>query len=164
LNPAGESFFRLIRNPLKFRFFLLKNLPSAYFSGVRLVSVNEAACEVKVPYKWFSRNPFKSTYFACLAMAAEMSTGVLAMAHIYKRKPPVSMLVTGLEAEYHKKATGRTFFTCNDGKALEATILAAIETGEGKSFTAISTGKNEAGELVAIFKITWSFRVKSNKT
>jgi hypothetical protein len=45
--------------------------------------------------------------FACLAMAAEMSTGVLAMAHVYKRKPAISMLVVKMEAEYFKKATGK---------------------------------------------------------
>jgi hypothetical protein len=93
-------------------------------------------------------------------MAAEMSTGALSMAHLYKRKPPVSMLVTKLVAEYHKKATGRTVFTCGDGDELNATIAKAIATGEGQSFTAQSTGRNEAGDVVAVFCITWSFKAK----
>lgn len=53
---------------------------------------------------------FRSTYFACLAMAAEMSTGALAMAHLYHSDPPVSMLVVKLESEYFKKPWAeRTF-------------------------------------------------------
>ena len=70
-----------------------------------------------VPYKWFSQNPFRSTYFACLAMAAEMSTGVIGDGCIcIKENLPVSMLVVKVEAEYFKKATGRTNFVCEDGE------------------------------------------------
>ena len=46
-----------------------------------------------------------SFYLFCLSgMAAEMSTGALALTHLYKRKPAVSMLVVKVEAEYFKKA------------------------------------------------------------
>jgi hypothetical protein len=89
-----------------------------------------------------------------------MSTGVLALAHIYKKVPPVSMLVVKLEAVYHKKAIGRTYFTCEDGSAIRNAIEGALQTGEGQAITATSTGRNEAGETVAEFFITWSFRAK----
>jgi len=144
--------------------FLLFKLPSAFFSGVRIRDMDENKCLVTVPYKWFSKNPFRSTYFACLSMAAEMSTGALAMAYLYKRSPAVSMLVIKRVADYFKKATGLTTFTCNDGKLINETIEKAIATGEGQSIMAKSTGKNEAGELVAEFFITWSFKVRRVKT
>ena len=70
------------------------------------------------------------------------------------------MLVTGLEAAYFKKATGITAFTCDEGLALNQTIEEAIATGEGKIIKIKSTGKNDRGELVAEFFITWSFKVK----
>ena len=130
--PGPATYFELIRNPLQFKLFLLKNLPSAYFSGVRLVAVDEGNCQVSVPFKWFTKNPFRSTYFACLAMAAEMSTGILSMAYIYKRKPGVSMLVTGLEASYFKKATGITTFSCQDGERRKEAIETAIQSGEAR--------------------------------
>ena len=57
--------------------FYFQKLPAAFFSGVRIKEVGETKCRVSVPYKWFTQNPFRSTYFACLAMAAEMSTGAL---------------------------------------------------------------------------------------
>jgi hypothetical protein len=101
---SAAAFIKTINHPFKFRLFLLTKLPSAYFAGVRVREASESRCVVTVPYKWFSRNPFRSTYFACLSMAAEMSTGALAMAHLYKRKPAVSMLVTKVESSYHKKA------------------------------------------------------------
>lgn len=160
-NSNAQIFFRLINNPLKFRLFLLKKLPSAFFSGVRVKQVSEDACEVTVPYKWFSTNPFRSTYFACLSMAAEMSTGVLAMGHVYGLNPKVSMLVTKVEGQFFKKATGHTLFTCSDGQRIKEVIQKAITTGEAQQVSIHSIGKNVTGETVAEFIITWSFKRKT---
>ncbi len=160
MNPGAARFIQQMKHPLKSRMFLLMKLPSAFFSGVRIKSLAAEKCEVTVPYKWFSQNPFRSTYFACLAMAAEMSTGVLSLMQVIERKPSVSMLVINLEANYFKKAVDVTTFTCNDGKALEELVDDAIATGEAKSFKAKSIGRNKAGEIVAEFHITWSFKAK----
>jgi hypothetical protein len=157
---SAASFIKLVRHPLKFRLFLLGKLPAAYFSGVRVREISEERCVVTVPYKWFTRNPFRSTYFACLSMAAEMSTGTLAMAHLYKRKPAVSMLVTKVESSYHKKASGRTWFTCEDGLLLANAIQQSIDTGQPQELRARSVGKNEAGDIIAEFFVTWSFKAR----
>ncbi len=159
METANE--FIQLANSSRFQFFLLRKLPAAYFSGVRLKTLTQDACEVTVPFKWFSQNPFRSTYFACLAMAAELSTGALAMAHVYRRKPAVSMLVVKMEAEYFKKATGLTKFTCTDGNDFKRAIVTAVEKGQSQILTAYSEGKNPAGELVARFTITWSFKAKA---
>ena len=153
-------FFRIIKHPIKFRLFLLAKLPAAFFSRVRVRAISEQSCTVTVPYRWFTQNPFRSTYFACLAMAAEMSTGVLAMAHIYKRNPPVSMLVLKVEGNFIKKAADLTTFTCNDGALIQQMIEESIATGEGRTVTAKSVGINKAGEPVAEFTVTWSFKAK----
>lgn len=158
---AMNAFIKMVENPLQFRLFLLSKLPSAYFSGIRIKSITTDKCVVTVPYKWFSKNPFRSTYFACLAMAAEMSTGALAMAHVYKRKPSVSMLVTEMNAEYYKKATGITTFVCRDGIALRDAVEEAIAVDGSNVITIKTSGTNEAGELIAEFVFTWSFKVRS---
>ena len=159
-----QLFARQMTSPLKFRMFLLSKLPSAYFSGVRVKSLDEYKCEATVPFKWFSQNPFRSTYFACLSMAAEMSTGALALGHLYKRNPPVSMLVVKTEGDYYKKAVDRTTFVCEAGEEINRMIGEAIATCEPRTVRAKSIGKNKAGELVAEFYFTWSFKVKSRKT
>ncbi len=162
INAANNSaaFFRLINHPAKFRLFLLKNLPAAFFSGLKIIEINKKECSVSVPYKWFTQNPFRSTYFACLSMAAELSTGALGMANIYKRKPAVSMLIVSNEGKYYKKATGKTIFTCNDGEAISNVIDEAIGTGEPQTITTKSAGYNKHKELVAEFTFTWSFKSK----
>ena len=125
--------------------------------------MGENRCEVIVPFKWFSQNPFRSTYFACLSMAAEMSTGALALGHLYKRTPPVSILVIKTEGEYFKKAVEKTSFVCEEGLRIKQMIDEAIATGEARTVRVKSVGKNKAGELVAEFFISWSFKVKRNK-
>ncbi len=156
-----NAFMKMVRHPLKFRLFLLFNLPSAYFAGVRIKFISEEKCAVTVPYKWFSKNPFRSTYFACLAMAAEMSTGALTLSHIYKRSPSVSMLITDMSAEYYKKATAVTTFVCRDGIALRDAVEEAIAADGNNIITVKSTGTNEAGEMIAEFSFTWSLKVRN---
>ncbi|MFM8255691.1 MAG: DUF4442 domain-containing protein [Bacteroidota bacterium] len=155
-----EAFFKLIRNPFLFRFFLLTRLPAAFLAGIRLELITPERAVVKLRYKFLTKNPFRSTYFACLGMAAEMSTGLLAMAHLYKRKPPISMLVVRIESQFFKKATGITRFTCEQGQALAAAIHKAVETGESVELLVTSSGFNEQGIEVARFLITWSFKRK----
>jgi hypothetical protein len=161
-NVNTDQFLALVQHPVKFRLFMLSKLPAAFFSGVRVKAISAERAEVTVPYKWFSQNPFRSTYFACLAMAAEMSTGLLAMAHIHKRKPSVSMLVRHIEGEFTKKATELTHFVCEGGDAFRQAVEESIATGEGRTVKATATGTNAAGEQVAVFHITWSFKAKSS--
>lgn len=163
MNPNTAAFIKQMKSPIKFRLFLFTRLPAAYFAGVRVREMDEKRCLVTVPYKWLSQNPFRSTYFACLSMAAEMSTGSLAMAHLYKINPPVSMLVVKVESEYFKKAVGRTSFVCEDGELFQKAVEETIATGEARIVKAKSVGRNKEGEVVAEFYITWSFKVKSKK-
>ncbi len=161
INSSNTTFFKLIDQPIKFRLFLLQKLPAAYFAGLRVEELNEEAAIISVPFKWFTQNPFRSTYFACLSMAAEMSTGILGMANIYKTKPPVSMLIVGMEGKFYKKATAKTKFVCKDGSAIKETIQNAISSAQSQTVTTTSTGYNTENEVVAEFLFTWSFKAKS---
>jgi hypothetical protein len=73
------------------------------------------------------------------------------------------MLVVKTEAEYFKKATGQTVFTCEEGLMIKDTIEQAVARGEARTFRARSIGKNAAGLIVAEFFITWSFKARSEK-
>ncbi len=155
-----SSFQKLTVNKFKFGLFLLMKLPSAFLCGVRLRKLDEEICVTSVPYKWLSQNPFNSIYFACQAMAAEMSTGMLALGHTYQNKPAISMLVVKLEAQYFKKATSRIYFTCDKGLAIKEVIEKSKSAVEGQTVACISIGKNSSGEIVSEFTITWSFKAK----
>ncbi len=160
MNSSQQNFLMLANNSFKFGLYLFYKLPAAFFSGVRVREISEDKCITSVPYKWLTQNPFRSTYFASLAMAAEMSTGTLALSNVYKRTPLVSMLVTKMEAAYFKKAVGRIYFTCSQGKEITTVINEAVLSGEGKSIIMKSTGRNKNDEVVAEFLFTWSFKAK----
>ncbi len=162
MSQSAAIFIRQMKHPVKFRLFLFSKLPAAWFAGVRVREIDEKHCVVSVPFKWLSQNPFRSTYFACLSMAAEMSTGALAMAHLYRSNPPVSMLVVKVDSEYFKKATGRTYFHCEDGDNFKNAIEDCILSGEPAQVIANSIGKNIDGEIVARFSVTWSFKARNN--
>jgi hypothetical protein len=136
-------------------------LPLAAFAGLRLLQNDKKQCAIGLRYGYLTKNPFKSIYFAAQAMAAEMSTGLPALLWIRGRKANVSMLVTGLEARFVKKAVGRIQFTFADKEALEACLEQLLLQQSTAEFTAISKGTNEAGEVVAEFHIHWSFKAKS---
>ena len=163
MNPHTATFIKLVKHPVKFRMFLFFKLPAAYISGVRVREIDEKHCITSVPFKWLSQNPFRSTYFACLSMAAELSTGALAMAHLYKSNPAISMLVVKVESEYFKKAIGRTKFLCEDGQLFQKAVEETIATGEAVTVNAKSVGTDREGATVAVFTITWSLKAKSRK-
>jgi hypothetical protein len=160
---SASKFIRRLQHPVLFRLYLFWKLPAAFFSGVRIREIDEQHCVTTVPYKWLSQNPFRSTYFACLAMAGEMSSGSLILVHVNDMPVKVSSLVVKFEANYFKKATGRTRFVCNDGLALRATIEKAIASGEPQIFSSTTIGSNEQGEQVAECLITWSFKAKVSR-
>ncbi len=150
----------IAKSPFLFRLYLLYKLPAAFFSGIRIREINNEKCCVSVPFKWLTQNPFRSTYFASLAMAAEMSTGILALANAYKRNPAISMLVTKMEANYFKKARGISFFSCEQGVAIANAVNRAASEAGSNTITVKSTGRNKNNEVIAEFIFTWSFKSK----
>ena len=160
MNPSFNLFKNQITNPLKFKLFTLAKLPMAFFSGLKVTTLEPNTAAVSVKFKWINQNPFKSIYFAVLSMAAELSTGVLAFAQIYKRQPTVSMLVVKLEAEFYKKAVGKIVFTCNNGEEVINAIEETVKTKQGVTVVCTSIGKDEQGDEVAKFIFTWSFKSK----
>ena len=140
--------------------FLFFKLPSAFMCGVRVKQIAENKCVVKVKHRWINQNPFNSMYFAVQAMAAELSTGALVMLEIQKSGKKISMLVANNKSNFSKKATGRIFFTCNDGALASQAIQEAIATDEGQTFWMKSIGINEKGEQVSEMDFEWSVRTK----
>jgi len=155
--PAERLAVRLAR-PLLLRGFFLSRLPLALAAGLRLRAIDRRRCVVTVPYGWRTTNPFRSTYFAALSMAAELSTGALGMLATRSAPAPVALLIVGLEATFEKKATALTTFTCADGDAIFAAVAETLETGEPAVVRAESVGRAPDGVELARFTFDWSFK------
>ena len=93
-------------------------------------------------------------------MAGELASGILAASFIYKNKPPISMLVVGVNIEFSKKAVGLIDFNCKQGKEIHDCINKSIKAKEGQSIIITTTATDQEGDVVAIFNIKWSFKSK----
>lgn len=160
---TDPKFLSQLRSPILFPLYTMTTLPMAWLASCKVKSIDLEQCQITVPYRWINQNPFSSTYFAVLSMAAEMSTGMPALIMTRNSKPSVSMLVTHLEADFIKKATGLTTFTFNQGKEMQAVVDKAILTGESQAFTATTVGTSESGEIEAKFKVEWSFKMRKQR-
>ena len=148
--------------PKKINLYLFLKLPSAFWCGVRVRSIDSKQCLVAVKHSWKNQNPFHSMYFAVQAMAAELSTGALVMQHIHRSGHKISMLVAGSKSSFSKKATGRITFTCHDGQQIAAAIRQTLADGEGHAIRMKSIGTNEQGERVSEMEFEWTIRKKSS--
>jgi hypothetical protein len=155
-----SKFQKLVNNRFLFRMYLLRFLPMAFIAGVRVNELSYENAITTIKFGWFTQNPFRSIYFACQAMAAEMSTGLLVMNSIYQSTPAISMLIVKNEAVYFKKAIGKITFTCNDGSRMNEFIVKTKNTGEGVVVDLTSIGIDETGEKVSEFIFTWSLKAK----
>jgi len=127
-------------------------------AGLRVSELTESRCAVSVPFKWLNRNPFRSTFWAVLGMAAEMSTGALVIMYTHRQSPSIATIITGTTGEFMKKAVGRTTFVCEAGDEIAAAVRRAMTSPEPVEVVCASTGLDEAGEVVAEFSFTWSMK------
>ena len=153
------TFLRRINSPFLFRLFLIWKLPAAWFMGIRVAFCDRERAVIRLPYGWRSQNPFRSTYFAAQCAAGEMSTGLLALACL-QEQPPVSMLVTHIEADFHKKASETVIFVCEEGALIAQTIAAVLADDAAHTLLLRSTGYLPDGSVASEIRVQWSFKRK----
>jgi hypothetical protein len=147
-----------IKNHWLLKLYMLGNLPMGLIAGLRVREANEVKTVVSVPFKYLTKNPFRSMYFAVQSMAAEMSTAIACIMAVEGRKPTVAFIIVGLKATFHKKATGRIFFTCEDNQNAFEAVRRTLESGEAEEATFHTIGRMADGTVVAEFDFTWSFK------
>lgn len=161
LTEKAVNFQKKMLNSWLFDIFLLLKLPLAWVAGCRLKRIDAEACEVQLPYGWRSQNPFNSIYFAAQSMAAEMSTGVLALFAIEQSGQSVAMLVSHIEGDFSKKADQLCTFTCSDGPKMFAAVEETCRTGEAILVPMVTIGRMKDGTEVSRFAFTWSVKRRS---
>jgi len=154
------DFKRNMTTEWKFRLFLLLKLPLAFIVGLRLKSITNQVVEISLPFKWLNTNPFKSMYFACLTMAAELSTGVVVMSIIDTLPQSFAMLVLKVEGDFVKRGLGTIVFRCEDTVVAQNAFEKALAEKSPQQFVLKSIGYNEQNEPICSFHFTWSIKAK----
>ena len=157
-DEKAEAARRRLLNPWGFRLYLWTHLPLAACAGLRLVQCDDESCTVALPGGWRTQNPFRSTYFAAQAMAAEMSTGAPAMILVSGASASVSLLVREVRGTFGKKVVGESRFTFSEIPRMSEAVARAAESGESETFVAHSIGRTAGGVVAAEFDVTWSFK------
>ncbi|HSI76913.1 MAG TPA: DUF4442 domain-containing protein [Lunatimonas sp.] len=160
MTEPQRKYVRQMRSPFTFRWFLLSKLPTVLFWGARIKHLDGGSCQVMLPYNWRTKNPFRSIYFAALSGAAELASGALCM--FYLQGPEkYSMLITGFDAVFLKKADQTIIFTCVEGESVGQLIDSFNHPGQTGSLQLHVSARNEDLEEVANFNVSWSFKRKT---
>ena len=146
--------------PKGINIFTFFNLPSAWWSGVRVVKITPVTCEVKVHLLWINKNPFNSMFWAIQGMAAELSTGVLIMQEAKDLDIKISMLVINNKANFTKKAKGKLVFSCRPNDLIKNTFQNLLETKNPQTLWLQSRGIDEKGDTVSTFDFEWTLLLK----
>jgi len=141
-----------------FPFYLLFQLPLAWVAGLRLATLDQGRCVVRMRYRFWNKNPFGSMYFAAMAMGAEMSTGLPAYVFLRQNRKSVSLLLAGMEAVFHKKAVGRLTFEFEDQGELIQALANLAQSGDTCRTVLVSRCYDASKQLMAEFRFTWTFR------
>lgn len=163
LSPAQQKMRKRMQSTSFFRLFAFFRLPMANVARLRVESLSTEAATTSVPYFYRTKNPFRSTYFACMSMAAELSTGALVLLAIEGRKPSFAMLLVDHQGSFHKKVTERAYFTCQAGPEIFAAVEEAAQTGEPRTIVCKTEGHLKDGTHVASFSYTWSVKPRSKR-
>jgi len=147
-------------NFLKYNLFLLRKLPSAYFCGARIRSLDSEQCKIKITLNWFNKNPFKSMFWAAQGMAAELTTGLMITDKIKKSGYDISMLLISNSSNYFKKATGTIIFNCSQGNKIDDIIEKLINLKIPQKIVLSSTGINKENVTVSEFTFEWSLKIR----
>jgi hypothetical protein len=151
---------KLAKSNFKMKLYLMMKLPFAFLAGLRVVKIDNTQASISIPYKFLNKNPFRSVYFAALSMAAEFSTGILAMAAISATNREVSMLVLEMNARFLKKARTKVIFTCKQGAEIKEIVDKCLKTNEGQTIKVLSKGVDIESNEIAEFSFTWTFKAK----
>ena len=141
--------------PNKINKWMLFQLPAAWLTGVRISSISDTKCEVKVRFKWINQNPYRSMFWAVQGMAAELTTGMLLTKSIQESNTNISMLLVANKSNFYKKAVGKIKFICDEGEAAKNLINLTKKNITHKAWLK-AKGIDETGDIVSEFNFEWS--------
>ena len=162
LNSKQQKLKRNLISTLKFRLYLLFNLPIGWLAGMKIIDFTEKHCITSVPFNWINKNPFKSVYFAVQSMAAELSTATACMVAIQGYQPSIALIIVDMKGKFHKKATGKLFFTCIHQSQAYDTAARAVALKKAQELSLKTIGKMSDGTVVSDFTFTWSFKQRQS--
>ena len=148
------------------RLFGFAKIPMLFLASPQVLALTSERAEVRIPLNRMTQNHLHSMYFGVLAIGADCAGGIIAMKLIEDAGEDVSLIFGEFHAKFLKRAEGDVHFICEEGRAVEALVKKAIETGERHTLpvkvVATVPSKSES-EPVAEFTLHLSLKKRAKK-
>lgn len=136
-------------------------IPLIGYVKPRLLQITDDEVLVRIRLRRRTKNHLKSMYFGALAVGADVTAGLHAFYFCDELKVRPSFAFKGMKAEFIKRAETDVEFICTEGAAIREQVLRAIETKERQNHWVKVTATDLSGEVVALFEMEISIKVKS---
>jgi len=121
---------RTLRATVLLRTVALVRIPMVAFLRPRVVQYDDEKVVVCIPLSRRVRNHVGTMYVGALCSGADCAGGLMAMDLAWKRGNKVKVLFKDMKAEFLQRPDGDVHFRCEDGRAIEALMQRAQDTGE----------------------------------
>lgn len=159
LNLISDMIPKNLKATVLMQSFGLLKVPLLFATSPRVKTLDDTTCEVEIPFSKIVKNHLGSMYFGALAIGADTCVGMLAMDKIQKSGEKISLIFKNFNADFLKRAEGKTVFICHEGERIQQMIASCISSGDRIS-EPIQAIAQVNGETVATFTLTLSLKKK----
>ncbi|MDX2359827.1 MAG: DUF4442 domain-containing protein [Crocinitomicaceae bacterium] len=147
---------------MRWKLFLLGvfKIPIIGFVRPKLLHIDDTSVEVLIRFRRRTKNHLNSMYFGTLAVGADIAAGIQAFYFTEQMGKKVSLAFKGMKGEFIKRAESDVTFKSNQGSII---LSALAESKKNKSRVNVPievTATDKNNEVVAIFEMELSLRVK----
>lgn len=135
-------------------------IPMIGYVKPRLIQMTDHDVLVRIKLRRRTKNHLKSMYFGALAVGADVTAGLHAFYFCDELNVRPSFAFKGMKAEFIKRAETDVEFSCTEGQLIREQVLKAIQTNERQNHWVKVTAKNLNGEIVALFEMEISVKIK----
>lgn len=153
-NPSLKKYAMMLRLMGIFR------IPMIGYVSPRLVQIDDENVIVRIRLRRRTKNHLKSMYFGALAVGADVTAGLHAFYFCDELNVRPSFAFKGMRAEFLKRAETDVEFSCDEGAIIREQVLKAIQTNERQNHWVKVTAKDLNGEVVALFEMEISVKIK----
>jgi acyl-coenzyme A thioesterase PaaI-like protein len=137
----------------------LFKIPMIGFVRPRLMAIDDEHVLIRIRLSRRTKNHLGSMYFGALSVGADLAGAIHSM--YFTGGKGMSMSFKSMHAQFLKRAEGTVFFESKDGMIIRDMISESRESGERIHRKVEVNAKNERGEVVAIFHMEISIKMKS---
>ena len=138
----------------------LMKIPMIGYLRPKLIVLDDQTVKVRIKFRRRSKNHLNSMYFGALAVGADVCGGVHAFYYAKKLDKKVSFAFKSMKAEFLKRAESDVVFECSEGIVIGNIVNESFEKQERINHVVPVSARNTSGEVVAVFEMEISVKVK----